>query len=44
MLYARLGPSVPFISGVVAASLSVVVAIALQRRGSATARDGSLAA
>ncbi len=44
MLYTRLGPGAPFVGGVVAASLSVAVAIALQRRGSATARDGSMAA
>jgi MFS family permease len=44
MLYTRLGPSAPFIGGVVAAALSVGVAIALQRRGGTVARDGSLAA
>ncbi len=44
VLYTRLDPTAPFFAGVVTAALSVVVAIALQRRGSATASDGSMAA
>jgi MFS family permease len=44
VLYTRLGPAAPFIGAALAASLSVAVAIALQRRGSAAASDGSIAA
>ncbi len=44
VLYTRLGPGAPFIGAAIAATLSVAVAMALQRRGVATSRDGSLAA
>jgi DHA1 family tetracycline resistance protein-like MFS transporter len=41
VLYTRLGPGAPFVGGMLAASLSVVVALALQRRVPATAQDGN---
>jgi DHA1 family tetracycline resistance protein-like MFS transporter len=42
VLYTRVGPAAPFFSGVLAATVSVVVAIALQRRPPAVVDDGSL--
>jgi MFS transporter, DHA1 family, tetracycline resistance protein len=43
MLYTRLGPGAPFVGGALAASLSLAVAVALQRRG-APPYDGAGAA
>lgn len=39
VLYTRLGPSAPFVGGMVAAIVSVAVAVALQRRAPVISRD-----
>jgi MFS family permease len=44
VLYTRIGPGAPFLSGVLTAIVSVVIAIALQRRPPAGVDDGSLGA
>ncbi|HEY2387820.1 MAG TPA: MFS transporter [Candidatus Binatia bacterium] len=42
MLYARLGPSAPFVGAALAASLSLMVAVALQRRPAAPYDGGTV--